>query len=402
MATQTGTLEDFLRNNLASRMMLSEGQDPLLLGGALTSSPDLVARETARTGQTPEQLAKAFGWAGPGMTAGPGQTSFDAAGNVTSPISENSDPWYVSMLPAAGAAGVGALSGGFGLSDLWKGATGATSSGGAAPVNGSLPFGESAVLAGETGAVGASGFSMPPAVPETSQQLAEWGMKEVSPGNWSMPDMPTPVPTSLLTQAANALKAGGSASTIASALGLSEGAVSLLGKLGATALGVIGSNQQANSLQDLAAKYQEYGAPSRARFEASMTPGFDPTSIPGYSGAVDTASKGLLARLSATGGNPYGNPGGLIEANKQIISGTAMPAVNEYQRLNANTGFGSSMNAALNLGTGAITADRGITTALASGLGDITAPDNSLEALYKKMQQTGGYKYDPMTGKSLV
>ena len=126
-----------------------------------------------------------------------------------------------------------------------------------------------------------------------------------------------------------------------------------------------------------------------------MTPGFDPNSIPGYAGAVDTASKGLLARLSATGGNPFGNPGGMIEANKQIISGTAMPAIGEYQRLNANTGFGQSMNAALGLQTGAIGADRGITTALASGLGDLTAPDNSLASLMKQMQAMG---YKPNFG----
>src|SRR6185503_17297017 len=73
----------------------------------------------------------------------------------------------------------------------------------------------------------------------------------------------------------------------------------LLSTLGSTALGVLGSNQQAKSLSDLASKYQEYGAPSRARFQASMSPGFDPMSMPGYAGAVDSASKGILARLSA-------------------------------------------------------------------------------------------------------
>src|SRR6185503_40839 len=148
----------------------------------------------------------------------------------------------------------------------------------------------------------------------------------------------------------------------------------MLGTLGSTGLGILGANQQSNALADLAKQYQEYGAPSRSRFEASMSSGFDPMSIPGYAGAVDSASKGILARLSATGGNPWGNPGALTEANKSIISGTAMPAINEYQRLNANTGFGSSMNAALGLQTGGINADRGITTALSSGLENLTAP----------------------------
>ncbi|WP_460992138.1 hypothetical protein, partial [Staphylococcus aureus] len=62
-----------------------------------------------------------------------------------------------------------------------------------------------------------------------------------------------------------------------------------------------------------------------------MTPGFDPMSIPGYSGAVDTTSKSLLAKLSASGGNPFGNPGGLIDANKQIVSVPDLPAIENYQ-----------------------------------------------------------------------
>ena len=32
---------------------------------------------------------------------------------------------------------------------------------------------------------------MPPAVPESPAQLQEWGLQEVSPGNWAMPNMPT-------------------------------------------------------------------------------------------------------------------------------------------------------------------------------------------------------------------
>jgi hypothetical protein len=126
-----------------------------------------------------------------------------------------------------------------------------------------------------------------------------------------------------------------------------------------------------------------------------MTPGFDPNSIPGYSGALDTASKGLLARLSATGGNPFGNPGGLIEANKAIVSGTAMPAINEYQRLNANTGFGSSMNAALGLQTQGIGADANGLNALGYGLNALTNPQPSLQDLLKQM---GGFKWNDGTG----
>ena len=120
-----------------------------------------------------------------------------------------------------------------------------------------------------------------------------------------------------------------------------------------------------------------------------MTPGFDPTSIPGYSGALDTASKSVLARLSASGGNPFGNPGGLIDANKQIVSGTALPAIQEYQRMNANTGFGNSMNAALGLQTQGIGADANSLNALGYGINALTNPQPSLSELIK---QLGDYK----------
>lgn len=136
----------------------------------------------------------------------------------------------------------------------------------------------------------------------------------------------------LLQRAKQLLDAGSSAKQIASLLGISEGAVNLIGKLGAAGLQAFGSNQQSNSLNQLAQQQMGFGAPSRGRFEAAMTPGFDPNSIPGYAGALDTASKSILARLSARDGNPFGSPGGLIQANKDIVSGTALPAINEYTR----------------------------------------------------------------------
>ena len=165
---------------------------------------------------------------------------------------------------------------------------------------------------------------------------------------------------------------------------------STIGKLLSTGLGMYGANQQASALQGLANKYENFGGPSRARFDASMSPGFDPMSIPGYAGALDSTSKSLLARLSAQGGNPFGNPGGLIDANKQIVAGTALPAIQEYQRLNANTGFGSSMNAAANLGTQAIGADAGALNALGYGINSLTNPQPSLADLLKQIQ--GEYK----------
>ena len=107
----------------------------------------------------------------------------------------------------------------------------------------------------------------------------------------------------------------------------------------------LGANQQAEVAREQMAlakeyadKYIGFGAPYRARAEAALTPGFDITSIPGYKGALDTTSKNLLAHLSATNGNPFGNPGGLIEANKAIVSGTALPAYQTYVNQNITGG----------------------------------------------------------------
>lgn len=151
------------------------------------------------------------------------------------------------------------------------------------------------------------------------------------------------------------------------------------GNLASTGLGVAGSRNAVNAFRDLNDRYMAIGAPSRGRYEASMTPGFDPSTIPGYSGAVDTASKGILARLAATGGNPWGNPGGLIEANKQIISGTALPAIQDYQRLNAGTGGYAGFNAAApGAATAGIGANAGVYNAVGSGLAGLLNPQPSL------------------------
>lgn len=168
--------------------------------------------------------------------------------------------------------------------------------------------------------------------------------------------------------------------------------LSTAGKIAATALGVIGSNNQAGQLNSLAQQYQGYGAPSRARYEAAMTPGFDPTTIPGYSGALDTTSKSVLAKLSASGGNPYGNPGGLIDANKQIVAGTALPAIQSYIGSNANVGFGAPMQATLGLQTQGVGADANTLNAIGYGINAISNPTPSLTDLIAQMNGKG-YKF---------
>lgn len=153
--------------------------------------------------------------------------------------------------------------------------------------------------------------------------------------------------------------------------------LSLAGKAIPGLVGAYGANKQAGQLSDLAGQFSAYGAPSRARYEASMSPGFDPTTIPGYSGALDSASKAVMSKLS-TQGNPYGNPGGLIEANKQIVSGTALPAIQNYQNQNAAAGGISQLAGAVpGISQQAIGSAGGALSSLGSAAANVLNPTSN-------------------------
>jgi hypothetical protein len=101
---------------------------------------------------------------------------------------------------------------------------------------------------------------------------------------------------------------------------------------------------------------------------------FDPTTIPGYSGALDTAANALQRKLS-TQGNPFGNPGGQIEANKQIIAGTALPAIQNYQNQNAAAGGLSALaNAYPGAATQAIGSNQGVLGGIGGAVADVFNP----------------------------
>lgn len=188
---------------------------------------------------------------------------------------------------------------------------------------------------------------------------------------------------------ATAAGAGGAAATGGTALsrltGIDPDVLSVAGQVAGAGLGAYASNQQSGALTDMANKYLEYGAPSRARYEASMSPGFNPSSIPGYQGAVDNSMQTMLRKLS-TQGNPFGNPGGLIEANKSVVAGTALPALQEYQRLNAGTGGIASLNAAAPSTSAAATgANANIYNAIGYGIDQATAQPSTLDSLLKRL-----------------
>lgn len=147
------------------------------------------------------------------------------------------------------------------------------------------------------------------------------------------------------------------------------------GTIAAGAAGADASRSYYNTLSDLAKNQWEVGAPSRARYEASMQPGFDPTTIPGYKGLLDSTWKGALSGLSAQGGNPFGNPGGLIQATSDVQNKTAAPFLLNYQNQNANTGaIGALAGGYAGSQSNAAAAGGGQNSAYAGTLGSLLNP----------------------------
>ena len=162
----------------------------------------------------------------------------------------------------------------------------------------------------------------------------------------------------------------------------------LLGRVAPAALGAFASNQQANSLENIANKYAEYGAPSRARYEGSFAPGFTMASDPGYQDALDQSASAAW-RAGSMGGNPAGNPAALSEILDRLYKGTAYPALQSYRGLNANAGgIASGTAAAPGLDTAAINANTNIYGAIGGGIADVMNPQRSLSQLLAELKSS--------------
>jgi hypothetical protein len=244
--------------------------------------------------------------------------------------------------------------------------------------------------------------------------------------------------------------AGGAAGTsaLASLLGGTAGAADvakLLGALGATGLGIAGANDQTAAMErmqdrqiamyrdaqqkqldmsrELSDKYMGLsrenrdlylglGAPYRDRLNQSYQPGFDIFQAdPALQGAVDQTSNSLLRRLS-TSGNPFDNPGGLMEAQRYVNQNVALPQLNTYRsqlggfgQLGVNTAGTTSMDAAGIAGrsgqnainsmgqfdmsaAGAVKplSNSGVYDALGYGLSSLTQPSQDPMAMMRQMQ----------------
>ena len=153
---------------------------------------------------------------------------------------------------------------------------------------------------------------------------------------------------------------------------------SLLGTLGATGLGMLGSNQQAKSLTDIA---NQARADRQPFLNQSLGWLANPASYYA-SEPAQAAMKGVLHGLSVNG-NPANNPTAMASATEA--------GLRNWQ--NAVTGFGNiglaGQDSRSQLLSNAATADRGVTASLASGLGTLTQPQDDLASMLRRLQMTG-------------
>jgi len=333
--------------------------------------------------------------------AGPNLVSMGADGNVNIP-----DSILASNMDKSGFGGFdwGDMAGGFALTlPAVGGIIGAAGAGlGAAGGMGALEAGALAGMPGYGAALGSSlagagaaagiGGGMADWWTELGLTPADVGM-EVSPWttNPGIADLTggvltdagstaawtqelSKVPASLATRAAEALKSGSSAKMIADALGISEGAVGLLGKLAATGLGIFGANQQQESQARLAREFAEYGAPYRARLAESYA---DPAAFlansPDIKAAVDLGTT-ATARALSTGGNPTGSGHALTEIQDYATKGLYGRLGQERDRLAGFGGLTAYNAAAPGAAKDATAAESGVPNAIGAGINSITAP----------------------------
>lgn len=393
----------YLNDQLTQLATTNRGWDPSNQDNPGTDPSGILRNIVAYAGRPDEQLALGHQWWSNHYDPNNYIARQNNAGNFGSSFSLNNPvaPAAIGQLAVGGFLGasgaLGGASGGGGLGDITPVAgegAGTTAVGGTGLGNaGTLGSGfgttsdgvSTGILGTGGGAVGAGSTAVGDAAGAGGLGAGAGG---ATAGTGTSPSLGT------IGQGlglANILGGGGAATGGAGAGGLNYGAGA------AGLLGMLGAYQKSNALGDLANKLWSVGGPSRDRYEQSMQQGFDPyASISGYKGAVDTANESLLRRLSATGGNPFGNPGGLIEAQKQVISGTALPAIQNYQNMNANTGGLSNLSGSFsNIGSAAANSAGGVANAAGGALGGLLGSDPQSQFLNFLRQYGGGQSGTP-------
>jgi hypothetical protein len=258
-----------------------------------------------------------------------------------------------------------------GAGSIYSGATTGAAGGGLLQnlINNFNPAQTAASTAAQSALGGGSG-SVPPVAPPGQAGVGGAGTQDW----WSQ--------YGLTASDVGAGAAGGAATSalgrILSGAGTAADWASVLGTAGSTALGVYGSNQQADALRGIADQ-------ARTDRQPFLNKSLEWLNNPqAYQDGPGKQSLDATLRALSVQGNPIGNPGSLAIAGDIANKG--------WQ--NAVTGFGNlglaGQDSRSQLLSNAATADRGVTTALSSGLGSLTQPDSSLDALLKQLRGLGG------------
>lgn len=156
------------------------------------------------------------------------------------------------------------------------------------------------------------------------------------------------------------------------------------------AIGAVGANQQSNAYADLANKYLDIGAPSRARYEGSYAPGFSMEKDPGYTDALNQSAKATLHGLSVTG-NPADSPNAWNQSLTDLYQKTAYPALQTYRNQNAASGGMATLTqAAPGASSNAITAQGNVLNSVGAAANDIFNPPKSLAQILREIKTAGG------------
>lgn len=147
----------------------------------------------------------------------------------------------------------------------------------------------------------------------------------------------------------------------------------LLGGLGAAGLGAYASNKQTNSLEDMAKRYEGYGAPYRQRLSDLYANPSSFLSSPEVKTSVDQGTNSLMRSLSMTG-NPFGSGNALTQGQSYASDQLFGKLGQEKDRLAGFGGLSSYNAAAPGVATNAIGSSSNTYNALGSGLGNIFNP----------------------------
>ena len=206
-------------------------------------------------------------------------------------------------------------------------------------------------------------------------------------GAEGIPGMDTLGSTSWLESAYNTLMGGGLSSlpngtsnVLKALLGDSgEGGASwvkTLGSLGAAGLGAYASNKQTTALEDMAKRYEGYGAPYRQKLSDLYANPDGFLNSKEVQTPVQMGTTNLMRSLS-TQGNPFGSGNALQQGQSYASDQLFSRLGQEKDRLAGYGGLSSYSQAAPTAATNAIQSGGNVYGSIASGLGDIFNPRKS-------------------------